>query len=89
MIPLPLVNHRIGRAAVTCEYRCGDACFHDVPNTSDNPYFGDLISRRTALKAGAVVAAAATVALPATAAAAEPEAQGHRPPKGLDFKRQL
>jgi secreted PhoX family phosphatase len=85
MIPLPLVNHRIGRASVTCEYRCGDACFHDVPNTSDNPYFGDLVSRRTALKAGAVVAAAATVALPATAAA-EPEAQGHRPPKGLDFK---
>ncbi|MEU7478539.1 PhoX family phosphatase [Lentzea sp. NPDC042327] len=94
MIPLPLVNHRIGRAAVTCEYRCGDACFHDVPNTSGNPYFGDLVSRRTALRAGAVVAAAATVALPATAAAAaddvvttaaQPEAQGHRPPRGLDF----
>ncbi|KOV89086.1 PhoX family phosphatase [Nocardia sp. NRRL S-836] len=88
MIPLPLVNHRIGRAAVTCEYRCGDACFHDVPNTSGNPYFGDLLSRRTALKAGAVVAATAAVALPATAtatAAAQPEAQGHRPPRGLDF----
>ncbi|HEX7304192.1 PhoX family phosphatase [Lentzea sp.] len=85
MIPLPLVNHRVGRAAVTCEYRCGDACFHDVPNTSANPYLGDLISRRTALKAGAVVAAAATVATPAVAAAAEPQPSQARPPKGLDF----
>src|SRR5690349_21321673 len=90
MIPLPLVNHRVGRAAVTCEYRCGDACFHEVPNTSDNPYFGDLVRRRTALQAGAVIAAAATVSIPATAAAAPdaaaaPESQG-RAPRGLDFK---
>ncbi|TWP53146.1 PhoX family phosphatase [Lentzea tibetensis] len=69
---------------MTCEYRCGDACFHEVPNTSGNPYFGDLFTRRAALKAGAVVAAAATVGLPATAAAQE--ASGHRPPKGLNFK---
>ncbi|SDF54994.1 hypothetical protein SAMN05216553_10226 [Lentzea fradiae] len=85
MIPLPLANHRIGRAAVTCEYRCGDACFHDVPNTSSNPYFGDLVSRRTALKAGAVVAAA--TALPvgtAVTAAAAPETH-ERAPRGLDF----
>ncbi|ANZ37167.1 phosphatase [Lentzea guizhouensis] len=69
---------------MTCEYRCGDACFHDVPNTSGNSYFGDLVSRRTALKVGAVVAAA--TALPVGMAAADPESavQG-RPPRGLDF----
>ncbi|MGW4208073.1 PhoX family protein [Lentzea sp. NPDC004789] len=84
MINLPLVNHRVGRAAVTCEYRCGDACFHDVPNTSDNAYFGDLITRRTALKAGAVVAA--TAALPSATAAAAPTAATAATARGLGFK---
>ncbi|MDQ3663012.1 MAG: PhoX family phosphatase [Actinomycetota bacterium] len=42
---------------MTCTYRCGNACAHDVPNKSDNPYFGDIlsemVSRRTLLKGGA------------------------------------
>ncbi|MEV5470786.1 hypothetical protein AB0L66_00240 [Streptomyces sp. NPDC052207] len=38
---LPLIgttsgSHPGGRSALTCRYRCGDACFHEVPNTSDN-----------------------------------------------------
>ncbi|MET1072942.1 MAG: PhoX family phosphatase [Umezawaea sp.] len=73
---------------MTCEYRCGNACFHDVPNTSDNIHLGDvvqqLIDRRTAFKAGAVVAFAASTGFTATAGAAE----GHVPdkaPRGLDF----
>lgn len=45
------------RASVTCRYKCGDACSHDVPNTSEGAYFGDIVraamSRRGALKAGA------------------------------------
>ncbi|MGW8377675.1 PhoX family protein [Streptomyces sp. ODS28] len=52
-----------GRAAMTCRYRCGDACFHEAPNTSGNEYVGDVIdralSRRSMLQAGAVVGAAA------------------------------
>ncbi|MFD1150518.1 PhoX family protein [Saccharothrix hoggarensis] len=93
-LPL-LANHSPGRAAVTCEYRCGDACFHDVPNTSGNPYFGDLVTRRTAIKAGVVVAAlggaAATGAATAEAAHAEPEpapepAHADASPPGLDFR---
>ncbi len=77
---LPLISraHAGGRSAMTCRYRCGDACFQEVPNTSESPYFGDLmrsqVSRRTALKAGGVGAAALTVAwgaaTPAAAAAA-------------------
>jgi secreted PhoX family phosphatase len=61
---LPLIgSHPGGRAALTCRYRCGDACFHEVPNTSGNEYAGDVIaaalSRRSVLRAGAVVGVAA------------------------------
>jgi secreted PhoX family phosphatase len=76
---LPLVaGHGTGRSALTCRYRCGDACFHEVPNTSDNPYFGDVaasaFSRRSVLKAGAVVAlaGAATTTLGRQEAVAAP-----------------
>ncbi|WP_222722342.1 PhoX family protein [Actinomadura alba] len=63
---------------MTCRYRCGDACSHPVPNTSDNPYFGDLVaaqvSRRGMLRTGAIGALAigATVAVPSSAAIAGP-----------------
>ncbi|MFB9430188.1 phosphatase, partial [Streptoalloteichus tenebrarius] len=76
LLPL-LPNHPLGRAAVTCEYRCGNACAHDAPNTSDNEYFGDVLrgvlSRRGVLRAGAVVAAssAASAAVRAGVAAAD------------------
>ncbi len=63
---------------MTCKYRCGDACFHEVPNTSDNAYFGDIVtdmSRRGALRAGAlgalVLSAGAVAAAAATPAAAD------------------
>ncbi len=55
---LPLLTVHGGRSRLTCLYRCGNACDHPVPNTSDNPYFGDIlaegISRRSLLKAGAL-----------------------------------
>ncbi|QGU01262.1 hypothetical protein CKALI_01815 [Corynebacterium kalinowskii] len=41
------------RTKQTCTYKCGNACFGACANESDNEYFGD-ISRRSALKAGAV-----------------------------------
>lgn len=58
------------RARVTCQYKCGNACFHEVPNTSSNTYFGDIvagISRRRLLQgsAAAVVAIGAASALAA------------------------
>ncbi|WP_020669154.1 PhoX family protein [Amycolatopsis nigrescens] len=96
---LPLFPHHSGgRSAVTCEYRCGNACAHDAPNTSGNEYFGDVVkdvvSRRGALKASAVMAVAAGgfAALSPTAAAAEPEVPAPlagkrpgRPVRGTDF----
>ncbi|GAA0659750.1 PhoX family protein [Streptomyces thermocarboxydovorans] len=64
---LPLIgtlsgSHPGGRSALTCRYRCGDACFHEVPNTSANEYAGDVIagalSRRSVMRAAAVVTVA-------------------------------
>ncbi|OZM72852.1 phosphatase [Amycolatopsis antarctica] len=90
MLPL-LPAHPTNRAAVTCKYRCGDACFHEIPNVSGNETFdnvlGDVLSRRGALRAGAVVAlgtgALAAGALPAAAEpAAGPAARGGVPANG-------
>lgn len=73
MKPLALfVSHdgRSSRSRVTCEYKCANACFHDVPNTSANAYFGDIVAslnRRGLLKgsAAAVLAVGAASALAA------------------------
>ncbi|WP_447038416.1 PhoX family protein [Streptomyces sp. DSM 118878] len=63
---LPIVTSHQGsggRSALTCRFRCGDACFQEVPNTSDNAYVGDVIagalSRRSMMRATAVVTVAA------------------------------
>ncbi|MFC7469473.1 twin-arginine translocation signal domain-containing protein [Actinomadura keratinilytica] len=71
---LPLIgSHPGGRSALTCRFRCGDACFHETPNTSDNAYVGDVIagviSRRSALRAAAVVTVAGAAAPPSSAPA--------------------
>ncbi|WP_432084955.1 PhoX family protein [Streptomyces sp. bgisy095] len=88
LLPLLSTNpHGGGRSALTCRYRCGDACFHEVPNTSDNEYAGDLIagvlSRRSALRAAAVVTVASAVggaAVLGEAPAAEAHGgHGHQP----------
>ena len=61
----------VKRSRVTCRYKCGDACWHEPGNTSDNTYFRDVartaLSRRTVLKGavGAAVAAGATATLAA------------------------
>ncbi|MES5819321.1 PhoX family protein [Streptomyces sp. RG80] len=80
---LPLIgtpssdSHPGGRSALTCLYRCGNACFHEAPNTSANEYVGDVIagavSRRTLMQAAAVVTVAAAAGTGVVAGA--PEAQ--------------
>ena len=35
------------RSSITCQYKCGNACSHEVPNTSGGEYFRDIA--RTAL----------------------------------------
>jgi secreted PhoX family phosphatase len=82
-------NLPLGRAPITCLYKCGDACAHEPPNTSNNEYFGDVLasmaSRRGVLRAGAVVAgavagAAAGGTLLAQSAAAAPGMGSGGPP---------
>jgi secreted PhoX family phosphatase len=98
IVPLPLLpSHPGGRAALTCRYRCGDACSHPVPNTSGNAYFGDIVaravSRRSLLRAGAVVGAAAGVGgvvlasgAAAGGTAANASRHGGGGPRGLGFE---
>jgi hypothetical protein len=77
---LPLIgstgSHPGGRSAMTCRYRCGDACFHEVPNTSANEYVGDVIagalSRRSMMRAAAVVTVSAAAGGAVVGAAATP-----------------
>ncbi|MHA5049648.1 PhoX family protein [Streptomyces sp. SD15] len=79
---LPLIgtpsSHPGGRSALTCRFRCGNACFHEVPNTSDNEYVGDVIagalSRRSMMRAAAVVTVA-TAAGTAVVGTGAPQAQ--------------
>ncbi len=95
VVPLPLVSsHSARRSAVTCEYRCGNACAHEAPNTSDNAYFGDIVanvlSRRGALKGSAVLAlsTAGAMAFGGTAAARPappPSGSGDPSAPGTDF----
>ncbi|MFF8275409.1 PhoX family protein [Streptomyces lateritius] len=89
LLPLLSTNpHGGGRSALTCRFRCGDACFHEVPNASDNEYVGDVIagalSRRSMMRAAAVVtvATAAGTSLAvgnAPAAQAASQARPHTP----------
>ncbi|WP_298322918.1 PhoX family phosphatase [Haloactinopolyspora sp.] len=87
-LPLLTTGHG-GRAAMTCKYRCGDACSHPVPNTSDNEYFGDVVtkamSRRGLLRTGAAAAVVAGVgaAMPTPASAAPARTAGPKPPPGI------
>ncbi|MFI6644228.1 PhoX family protein [Streptomyces sp. NPDC050504] len=85
---LPLISsHPGGRSALTCRYRCGDACFQDVPNTSDNEYVGDVIkgalSRRSMMRAAAVVTVATAAGTAALTGPGAPQAvaapAGRRP----------
>ncbi len=101
LIGTPSGSHPGGRSAMTCRFRCGDACFHEVPNTSSNEYVGDVIagalSRRSMMRAAAVVTVAAAGA-GAVGVAGAPSAQaapaagkghGHGKPSRADGARGL
>lgn len=62
---LPILTTHDGSSArsnLTCKYKCGDACFHEVPNTSKGQYFGDIVktamTRRGILRGGALAVVA-------------------------------
>jgi uncharacterized protein len=97
LLPLVTTNPHGGRSSITCLYRCGNACAHEAPNTSENQYFADVVadvvSRRKMIKAGAVIAVAGAgmAAVGAGTAAAAPSDErrggGHgHDNTGLDFE---
>lgn len=93
LVPLNIFvshNGRSSRQRVTCRYRCGDACAHPTPNTSDNEYFGDIVSeigralsRRSLLKAAGVTVLAVTAG-PALAACSRPTEAARPAPAAPD-----
>ncbi|MCG5217788.1 PhoX family phosphatase [Streptosporangium sp. KLBMP 9127] len=94
LLPLLTDPHKGGRSSLTCQFRCGNACAHDIPNTSENRYFGDVVaeavSRRGVLRAGALGAlvvgtGAAGVVAAAAPAAAEAGVEGHGSRGNLRF----
>jgi secreted PhoX family phosphatase len=99
-IQLPLISVHDGssaRSSLTCRYKCGDACFHEVPNTSKGEYFGDIVktamTRRGILKGGAMtVLAVGAGGLLAACSTDQPGATGGAattgdatPVQGFDF----
>ena len=83
-LPLLLTQHS-GRSAMTCRFRCGNACDQEICNPTDNSYIGDLIaasvSRRGLLRAGAVLSAVgvgASLLGPQLAAAAPVDTDAYR-----------
>ncbi|MEV1328311.1 PhoX family phosphatase [Micromonospora costi] len=96
LLPLLGATRHGSRDAMTCLYRCGNACDHPVPNTSDNAYFGDVVdaevSRRGVVRAGAVgalVLGFGGAAAGALAGAAPASAAGETPvaPEAASFGR--
>ncbi|MEV5411405.1 PhoX family phosphatase [Thermopolyspora sp. NPDC052614] len=77
-LPLLSVPRTGGRDPMTCRFRCGNNCDHEIANTSDNEYFGDIltaaVSRRGALRAGALGTLVASVGATALATPAAAEA---------------
>jgi secreted PhoX family phosphatase len=76
----PMADHVRGkRSAVTCHFKCGNACLGPECNTSANPHFRDIASaaltRRALLGFGAAgaVGIALAAATPAGSASAAPE----------------
>ncbi|ORI12695.1 PhoX family phosphatase [Rhodococcus sp. 1168] len=96
---LPILTTHDGssaRSSLTCKYKCGDACFHEIPNTSKGQYFGDIVktamTRRGVLRGGAMavvaVGAGSVLAACSTDEASPSSASGEvstPPVDGVDF----
>ncbi len=82
------------RSSMTCTYKCGNACFGECGNQSDNVYFGDVMSRRSALRAGSLTVvsvggAAALAACSRPTRPPPPRPPAPAPPPARTWKRPL
>lgn len=81
-VPLNLFDNHRGRPSrqrVTCRYKCGDACFHPVSNTSDNAYFGDIVRQAAVSRRSMLQAAGITVLAVGTGSALVACSRGEQP----------
>ena len=88
LLPLISTGPHGSRSAMTCLYRCGNACDHPEPNPTDNETMRSLveraIARRSVLKAGAVAGGALVVGHATGApAAAAPARDDHQPDRRI------
>ncbi len=78
LLPLLSSAPHGSRSAMTCRYRCGNACDHPEPNPTDNPTFREIVevslarrsARRSVLRTGALTAGFALVGTGAPTAVA-------------------
>jgi hypothetical protein len=68
-----------GRSDMTCQYRCGYAWDHPVPNRSDNKYLGDVIT--AGLSRPGLVRAGTLGALAVGGGRCRPRRRGRRRPR--------
>ena len=94
LLPLLTSGPHGSRSAMTCQFRCGNACAHPEPNTSQNPHFSSVVesvmARRSFLKAGSAGAGALVVGglvNPSPAAAATGVATRRPAGRGLSDAR--
>ncbi|GAA1193631.1 PhoX family phosphatase [Streptomyces hebeiensis] len=89
-LPLLSIGRHVLRSALTCSFRCGDACAQDAPNTSGNTPFGtvlrEAISRRAVLGGGALALLAPSTDLTARTVPAAPRLSGAEPGGHPDFE---
>ncbi len=90
LLPLLTSGPHGSRSAMTCRYRCGNACSHPEPNQTDNPTFREIVeaslARRSVLRTGALAAGLTLVGHGAAAAAAESGLERMADVSGLRFR---
>ncbi|MDQ3481633.1 MAG: PhoX family phosphatase [Actinomycetota bacterium] len=95
VLTAPPTTRHGSRSLMTCKFRCGNACDHREPNTSDNTHIGEIlaaaITRRSILQ-GSAAGAATLVITGASGSLAAASATGSRSatdttgPAALEFK---
>ena len=90
LLPLVSSGPHGSRSAMTCQYRCGNACSHPEPNPTTHQTFRDVVeaslARRSVLRTGALAAGLTLAGRGATAVAAEGGLSAMADVSDLDFR---
>ncbi|MFC6288036.1 PhoX family protein [Nocardioides sp. GCM10027113] len=87
LLPLFPTGPHGSRSAMTCHYRCGDACDKPIPNTSSNEHIQDVVARavqrRSVLRGAAIGAGTLAVGGLTSRAAAADKVPGGSADRGV------